>query len=277
MAAALGTKKAVEELISYTIVTDKASLVALLKSYGILLSEKPTDAEVTTAVLVANKKSKGFSKALAALLSKKLPKAGETFSNIVGNSQDFGFTGVDDVTYMKGFMGFTGWDDYDSFTGVDDFGDFLGLGNREKRTARRSTRQARRLAKRTESRSLLDASIPQSSTPSIDEISGLKTGTTTTSTAPKTGTALGNIWSFIKTNVLTPENVNAGIQVGLNKINADSLARQNAVEEQSLMLQQQQSAMRGKVGVGLSGNTLLYVGIGVVALVAVIFVVTRKK
>jgi len=121
---AINTKKGVEELISYTIVTDKGALVNLLKKSGVKLNASPSDLEVTTAVLVANKKSSLFKSELAKILEKKLPKAGETFMGIVGNSQDFGFTGVDDVTYERGF---TGVDDFNDFTGWDDFKNLITI------------------------------------------------------------------------------------------------------------------------------------------------------
>lgn len=246
---AINTKKGVEELISYSIVADKGSVISILKRNGVKLSPNPSNAEVTTAVLIANKKSPIFKKDLAALLQKNLPKAGETFMNIVGNSQDFGFTGVDDVTYMKGF---TGIDDFSDFTGWDEFANIDG----DKAAARKAAVAAKKSA-RTQATTARKAA-------------GQKT---------KTGTAISGIWSFVKTNVLTPENVNAGIQVGLNKVNQDSLARQNALEAQSQMLQQQQQEMQGQIGKGsgMTGTTLIYIGVGVIALVGIGFLIVRQS
>lgn len=271
---AVNTKKAVEELISYTVVTDKSSLTDLLNRYGIIVSRMPSDAEVTTAVLVGNKKSKAFKKELSNLLTKKLPKAGEKFTNIVGNSQDFGFTGVDDVTYMKGF---TGFDDFQTFTGVDDFVDSNGKAARQQRRATRKEAKTVRRAERKETRTLAQQQKALAkglggvgvSTPPIGGTRG-KT---------RVGEALGSVWQFTKTNVLTPENVNAGISYGLNKINQDSLARENALQEKSLELQQQQDEIRNKAGVsvGLSGNTVLYIVVGVVALAGIGFLIFRQS
>lgn len=272
----INTKQAVQELISYTIVTDKQSLVDLLKQYGVKLSSDPSNAEVTTAVLVANKKNKAFSNDLAKLLGKKLPKAGETlkktilatpkkigkqFSNIVGDSSDFGFTGVDDVTYMKGF---TGVDDFSDFTGWDEWnyapGDPLTLNIKPIAPTADSLLKPTTLTKK---QARLQASATR-------KASGQPT---------KVGSALSSLWSFVKTNVLTSENVNAGIQYGLNKVNQDSLARQNALEQQSLMLQQQQQQLQSQQGVkaGVSGNTILYIGIGVIALVGIGFLIVRQS
>jgi hypothetical protein len=91
------------------------------------------------------------------------------------------------------------------------------------------------------------------------------------------GRALANLWSFTKDKVLTKENVNVGIQYGIDRINADSLARQNALEQQSLLLQQQQDAMRNRVGGGVSGNTILYIGVGVIALVGIGYLIVKQS
>ena len=243
---ALNTKKSVQELISYSIVTDKKGVINLLKSNGVKVGNDISNAKLTTAVLIANKKSPIFRKKLGALLESKLNKAGERFSNIVGNSQDFGFTGVDDVTYMKGF---TGVDDFSDFTGWDDFQSLTGEERKAARAAKTAAKKQATVARKE---------------------AGQKT---------KVGTALSNLWSFTKTNVLTKENINAGIQVGLDKINQDSLARQNALEQQSMAMQQQQADMQRQLGkgAGVSGNTVLYIGIGVIALVGIGFLIYRQS
>jgi len=248
---ALNTKKSVQELISYSIVTDKKGVINVLKSNGVKVGDDISNAKLTTAVLIANKKSPIFRKKLGALLESKLNKAGERFSNIVGNSQDFGFTGVDDVTYMKGF---TGVDDFSDFTGWDDFQSLTG---EERKAARAAKKQQKDIGK---------ALNKTFGTPK-------KEGQT------KVGAALSNLWSFTKTNVLTKENINAGIQVGLDRINQDSLARQNALEQQSMAMQQQQADMQRQLGkgAGVSGNTVLYIGIGVIALVGIGFLIYRQS
>lgn len=236
-------KRVAEELISYTVINDKGSLTKLLKRYGVSVADKPSDKEVTTAVLVANKRSKAFQKDLAALLGKKLPEAGERFSNIVGNAQDFGFTGVDDVTYMK----WTGVDDFNDFTGWDDWKDMGG----------QTYGQLSSIAQQTAAKQ--KATAPKGKT--------------------KAGSILASLWGFTKENVLTKDNINAGIQAGLNKVNTDTAAKQLAVDEKALALQQQQEEMRQaqtKASVGVSSNVWLYVGIGaVVVLVGVL--AFRKK
>jgi hypothetical protein len=249
---AINTKKGVEELISYTIVTDKGALVNLLKKSGVKLNGSPSDLEVTTAVLVANKKSPSFKNELAKLLEKKLPQAGEKFMGIVGNSQDFGFTGVDDVTYMKGF---TGVDDFNDFTGWDDFQNLISISP--------SVSSGITTASQTSKSDLRKMSTAQR------KASGQKT---------KAGSAISGIWSFVKTNVLTPDNINAGISAGLGKVNADTAAKQNAIDEKALALQLQQqeiaSALNKKQGA--STNTVLYVVIGAVAVVGIGFLIYKS-
>jgi hypothetical protein len=234
---ALDNKKVAEELISYTIVTDRNSIINLLKRNGVNLSPNPSNSELTIAVLVANSKSASFKDDLARLLSSKVQEAGESFSNIVGNDQDFGFTGVDDVTYFPNVYSFTGTDDYQN-AGGNIFGDQF-------------TR----------------------------DVAALKTTTPTSGTKPQTkvGAALSSIWDFAKTNILTKENINAGVQVGLNKINTDTLAKQNNLQQQAAILEQQQYQMNRQLAPKkTSGNTILYIVIGVIALAGIGFVVYKQ-
>lgn len=235
---ALDNKKVAEELISYTIVTDRNSIINLLKRNGVKLSENPSNSEITVAVLVANSKSISFRDDLARLLSSKVSEAGETFSNIVGNDQDFGFTGVDDVTYFPNVMSFTGMDDYKNAPGGV-FGDQF-----------------------------------------TKDMASLKTTTPTTGTKPKTkvGSILASVGSFLSTKVLTKENVNSAVQVGLNKINTDTLAKQQNLQLQQLQLESQQNQMRSSINAtqGASSNTILYVIIGIVALAGIGFVVYKQ-
>lgn len=97
---AINAQQVAEELISYSVVTDKGSLVKLLNRNGIKMPNNPSDKEVTVAVLSASAKSPTFKKELASFLTKKVPAAAKDYSSFVGDASDFGFTGVDD------FVGF---------------------------------------------------------------------------------------------------------------------------------------------------------------------------
>ena len=266
----INTKKGVEELISYTIVTDKGALVNLLKKSGVKLNASPSDLDVTTAVLVANKMSTSFKSELAKLLEKKLPQAGETFMGIVGNSQDFGFTGVDDITYEMGFTGIEGFDD---FTGVDDFNDFTGWDDFQSMSGSLSPTFTANLKKS------IEASKTKTAAPSKADLRKQATAQRKASgEKTKAGAAIASIFSFVKTNVLTPDNINAGIAAGLGKVNADTASKQNAVDEKALQLvrEQQEIAETLNKKKGASSNTILYVSVGLIAVVGIGFLIYKS-
>ena len=193
--ANLSTTLVAEELISYSVVTDKNGLVKLLERNGVQMPNNPSDREVTVAVLMASAKSQNFKDELANFLTKKVGKAGDDFQSFVGSEADFGFTGVDD-------FGFTGIEGF-SFTGGDDF---YNLTAKEKKATR------------------VSATNPQGKT--------------------KTGLALAGIGKFFKDNVLTAENINAGIAVGLNKVNNKTQADSNKIQQEALVLQSQQDELK---------------------------------
>jgi hypothetical protein len=266
----INTKKGVEELLSYTVVTDKGALVNLLKKSGVKLNGSPTDLEVTTAVLVANKVSPSFKSELAKLLEKKLPQAGETFMAIVGNSQDFGFTGVDDITYEMGFTGIEGFDD---FTGVDDFNSFTGWDDFQSMSGSLSPTFTTNLKKS------IDVAKPKTAAPSKKDLRKEATAQRKASgEKTKAGAALAGLFNFVTTKVLTPDNINAGIAAGLGKINADTSAKQNAVDEKALQLVREQKEIADDInkGKGASSNTILYVGIGIIAVVGIGFLIYKN-
>lgn len=243
------TQKGVEELLSYTIITDKGKIVDVLKKHGVKISAMPSDAEVTTAVLVANKRSKAFRKDLASVLGDTLPKVGKGFMNIVGNDQDFGFTGVDDVTYMK----WTGVDDFNNFTGWDDW------------------------------KGIIDPIIDPNTFAKIQQAAqgAAKAQKDAQAKKTKAGMALASLWNFTKQNVLTKDNINAGIKASLNKINTDTTAKQVSLQEKSLELQKQQKDLQDNPNVpakvGLSTTTWLLIGGGVLAVVLIGVMAFKKK
>lgn len=101
----VNAQEAVRNMISYTVVTDKDSLVRLLERNGVQMPSNPSDKEVTFSVLLASSKSTNFKNELSTLLTSKVPKASSDFASFVGDNSDFGFTGIDDF----------------SFTGSDEF------------------------------------------------------------------------------------------------------------------------------------------------------------
>lgn len=95
------------------------------------------------------------------------------------------------------------------------------------------------------------------------------------------GKALASIGSFLKQNVLTKENVEAGVQIGLTKINAKTQGKANQVAQESLAIQQYQDDIRNQQGraaaKGMSTGTWIAIGVGVLALVGIVIYVTSKR
>jgi hypothetical protein len=80
----------------------------------------------------------------------------------------------------------------------------------------------------------------------------------------KTGIALASIGTFFKDSVLTKENINAGINIGLTSLANKTQAQQNAVTAQSLQLQNYQDTLRQQLpNAAKKSNTMLYVWISV--------------
>ena len=229
---ALDALQVTRSLLSYQVVNDKDSLVKLLKRNGIQMPENASDAEITSAVLLASAKSPNFKKELASLLASSAKPAGEKFSSFVG--QDMGFTGIDDF----------------SFTGMEGFENQVG-----------------------------------SPAPAL-KISATPTATIAPAVAAKgktgVGKALASIGNFFKTSVLTKENVDTALQIGLTKINAKTQAKANQVAQEGVILQQYQDEIRNQQAAsqkqGLSTGAWIGIGLGVAAVVGiVIFFATRKK
>jgi LPXTG-motif cell wall-anchored protein len=245
---AINAPQAVRELISYTIVTDKQSLVKLLERNGVSLPSDPSDKEVTIATLMASSKSPNFKKELAKLLTKKVPEAGESFSSFVGSSADFGFTGVDD-------LGFTGVDDYANVSGgmIQPIGGLptskdLSIGTLNIKPPTLTTQQ-------------------------------VTAGVQTQKSKTAVGGILASIGQFFKQNVLTQDNINTGLQLGLTTLNNKIQSKQNAVQTEAFILQQQQDQMRNDLGkkAGVSTNTIIIAVVGVAIIGAAIYVLTKKK
>ena len=237
----------VQELISYTIVTDKSSLVSLLKRNGIVLPDNASDKEVTHAVLIANSKSPTFRDDLTKLLGKKLPVAGEKFASFAADNRDFGFTGLDDFKSTAGldWGEFTGGRKKNSknFTGGDGF--FNAEGDALKIVAPNA-------------KTLTDKK---------------KTGA---------GKALADVWGFLKTNVLTQDNINAGIGLGLQSManKQQKNANSNTQTAQELQVQQQQIKQQLDLPTAQKkSNTTTYVliGVGALALIGVVYLVVKNK
>lgn len=126
----INATEAVRNMLSYTLATDRDSLIKLLERNGVVVPQNPSDREVTASVLLASAKSPNFKQELSKLLTSKFPTANKDYASFVGDSSDFGFTGIDDF----------------SFVGEDEF--FNGDGaptTKDIRTTRRSAKTTSRL------------------------------------------------------------------------------------------------------------------------------------
>ena len=87
--------------------------------------------------------------------------------------------------------------------------------------------------------------------------------------------------SWFKDNLLTKENINAGVNLGLTALNNKIQSKQNAIQSESMVLTQKQDDIRQNAGVqakvGMSTTTILLIVGGLVAVGAVIYFATRKK
>lgn len=233
----INATQAVRELISYTIVTDKQSLVKLLERNGISLPSDPSDKDVTIAILLASSKSPNFKNELSKLLTSKVSEASGQFTNLVGNTQDFGFTGVDDLGYV---------------------GDetFFNLNEPSKL-------------------GYTPKGLPKASATSVNTASDTK------ATKPKTkvGSVIASIGQFLGNNIFTADNINSGLQLGLTSMNNRIQGKQNAIQNEALILQQQQDEIRNQVGAkkGISTNTIIIGIVGVALVGTIIYVLTKKK
>jgi hypothetical protein len=96
----INATEAVRNMLSYTLATDRDSLIKLLQRNGVMVPQNPSDREVTAAVLLASSKSANFKQELSKLLTTKFPTANKDYASFVGDSSDFGFTGIDDFSFV---------------------------------------------------------------------------------------------------------------------------------------------------------------------------------
>jgi hypothetical protein len=96
------------------------------------------------------------------------------------------------------------------------------------------------------------------------EKKALRTTATNPTGKTKVGIALASIGSFFKDTLLTKENINTGINIGLTSLANKTQSQQNAVTAQSLELQNYQDSLRQQLpNAAKKSNTMLYVWISV--------------
>jgi hypothetical protein len=137
---------------------------------------------------------------------------------------------------------------YEMFTGTDDFSFTAGGGSLVPKTY-----------------------VPTTTVPSAQP-AGTKAPT-------KFGNALRSVGQFLKTNVFTPENINAGVQIGLTSVANKTQSKQNQVQAEAAQLQNYQDSLRQQLpNAAKKSNTMLYVwiGVGVLAVGVLGFVLYRQ-
>lgn len=234
-----------QSLLAYTVETDKGSLIALLERNGVKLPANASDSEVTASALLASTKSQNFKNELVSLLGSKVEKAGEEFESFTGQPG----------------MSFTGIDDF-SFTGADDFFGANGI----------SPQLAAQLNQAVSSQAKPPKGGKGVKAPKPPKKAGEKT---------KTGKVLGDVGKWFGQNVLTQDNINAGLQIGLTSINNRVQNRANGIQAETNQITAKQDEIKrsqGKAGAGKM-STLAWVGIGVgvIAIIGVIIYVAKKK
>jgi len=234
---AINAQNVAQDLISYAIVTDKAGLVKLLERNGIQMPNNPSDYEVSIAVLTASAKSTTFKNELSRYLTDQANKAAKTELAFVGDSTDFGFTGIDDF----------------SFTGADDFVNVRGNKKpKEPKPAKPATTDRR--------------------TARVSE------------TNPKGKTGFGLFLQNVGASLFSQENINSAINLGLTTINTRVQNRQNAAQDQALIIQDRADQMKKEIAdstkagkAGLSPISWVFIGVGVLALGGLVYFLVKKS
>lgn len=242
----------VNEALSYAVITDKRGLVSILERNGIQMPNNPSDNEVTTAVLMANASSGTFRNDLATFLGNKLPKATEDLSFTGGN---FGFTGIDDFSFTGGEGVLES-----NFLGIGKGNGFLGLGKKG---------------------STATPTTPKVVAPKLTAAEKKAARVTTDNPQGKTqvGLLLAQIGGALKDTVLDKDNINAGLQIGLQSMANKTQAQQNALQTQAAQLQATQDELKANLpGGGTKSNTMTYVwvGVGVLAVSVLGFLIYKR-
>lgn len=160
-----------------------------------------------------------------------------------------GQAGDDYKPFVGEMMGFTGIDDF-AFTGWETFKNGPG--------------------------DIKPVPLKISPTPTPVNVPAGKKGKT------KAGAALGSIGKWLSENILTKDNINAGVQIGLTSINNRVQNKSNQVQAETNTLTQMQDDIRNQQGgAGAKGklSTAAWIGIGVgaIAIVGLVIYLTKKK
>jgi hypothetical protein len=97
---------------------------------------------------------------------------------------------------------------------------------------------------------------------------------------PQGKTAVGLLLSNIGKALTSQDTINAGIQIGLNKINNKTQADANNISNQAAALQAQQDELRANMGTPskkTSATTYIIIGAGVLVAITAIYLIVKAK
>jgi hypothetical protein len=177
------------------------------------------------------------------IASSKSPNFKSELIDLLASKTDSAVNTFKNFSGANDMYGFTGVDDL-AFTGSDDFWkNSIGLASLRTQDISQAINKAK----------------PQPTTPK------------------EKGAFWKGIGTFLKENVLTKDNINQGLQIGLTSINNKIQSQQNAVQQEQLALQQTQDAMQQQVQQQNKPNNLLLI-VGVVAGLGIIgYLIFKKK
>jgi hypothetical protein len=149
-------------------------------------------------------------------------------------------------------FGFTGIDDFEFTGGGEEFYNIFGLGKKKDPAAAAAAAQA---------------------------AAAKKQGRITTDN-PQGKTGVGLLLANIGKALTSQDTINAGIQIGLNKINNKTQADANNITNQAAALQAQQDELRANMGTPskkTSATTYIIIGAGVLVAITAIYLIVKAK
>jgi hypothetical protein len=96
---------------------------------------------------------------------------------------------------------------------------------------------------------------------------------------PKGKTGLGLFFQNVGRSLASQDTINSGLQIGLSSINNKVQNRSNALQSEASIIIDRQDAIRRDAGAKPKSDvtTWVFVGVGVLALGAIIYLIAKKK